>query len=276
MKARQAMARVSGRAMRAGATRRPMALCWPRAAKAMVRGTGSVSHADRHVHAWMVNVRVDAGVALPVRLSTTLVKSAQSSTTRASHHTTVRELRTMLQTSYAYATPGASRTVQRNSARIVRRSTIVSRPVVASTVGPGRITQHREGTTAATPNTAVMTVAKRLASPSNRAKPAQTPPTSSHSAYTTTRELVWSKTDSLRNVDRTVETLVQPVAQSIAHGTPTTQSVSAEIATAVTAQVRKATAAYAAPQGPALDRLADEVMRRVEKNLRIERERRGR
>lgn len=90
------------------------------------------------------------------------------------------------------------------------------------------------------------------------------------------RQLVWQTPSRSRDPANVAEapaaTTAQPADRSASHASP----APAEIANAVAAHMRTTTATWTEPDRAAFDRLANEVMRRVEKDLRIERERRGR
>lgn len=279
MKVRTSVARVSGRAMRTAAARRRLALCWPRAAKAMVRRVSRASHVHRHAHALQVNVRLTLGDRAQAPALARVPANAFYASTilreTTSHRATLRELRTMLATQ-TRASHDVQPVVERHSEHVVRTSTIASRVQAAALIAPKLTGLHRERRTTRPAPLATTTITRAAAHTPDIARPVRTQPATAPSTHTTSRELVWRSPDPARDIEQTMAASTHSIAQAVAQRSSSPQPAPAEVASIVAAQVRKAHAVFTAPEGPALDRLANEVMRRVEKSLRIERERRGR
>jgi hypothetical protein len=196
-------------------------------------------------------------------------------TERSTHpdRVTVRELRTMTLASRERPSRSVARS-QRLSTRSVHRSTMASHALAPAMATRPMIVQRQDRSVvvAAPASGHLVRPTPAFSGPAATAAAAQA---SLHATRSATHELVWGAPES--HAANSAREPAQPVAHAVAtQPTAPPNRTHADIAVAVAAQVRKATESFAMPQGPALDRLADEVMRRVEKGLRIERERRGR
>lgn len=282
MKVRTPVARMSGRAM-AIAPRRRLVLSWRSVLPLAARASTMVVHRHSQVNAWWVDVHV----AQHARNTTHVTASVPSlpATPRARSNTNIAApIPRALPRARAHRTVAHARTTRMEQHTLQTRVTlrpmhhVVAPPHAVASQAPRDALSHARthSRMAAMPvqtlSSTMVTIARAQVPPAVRTA---APPTTTR-LLAQRLPLVWQTRPSSRDPaaarPSNIVALPTPAAPG-AHAAPP----GAEIATAVAAGMRNAAkAAWAAPDRASLDRLTDEVMRRVEKNLRIERERRGR